>query len=437
MTGSLAEHLWTTFTRAAIVVVASALLPACGGGGGDGDSQSPPRISNFTFIPTVLYVGSIQPFSGSFDFTDPDGDLASATLEILDSSGKLLQSQSIPIEGVSGLRSGSIEGLVEGDTSTAGTFTVRVHVTDRAGLASNTLTASLRISEFPWVARSPMPLPRRDFATATIDGKIYVLGGGDTTVPVTPSPPTATVQVYDPATNSWTAATPMLLALTNHAAAVVAGKIHVAGGRAEFSPGVKTLQVYDPATGLWTLKADLPAERVDSAATGAGGIFLLFGGRDPGTATSTVFAYDPALDQWSTRAPMPDARYDLSAIAVNGKSYILGGYGSLSGPDGGYYRTMYEYDPGTNAWTQRTDMLSPRMNFAVALLGGKIYTAGGSNWDPALEDVAVYDPATSLWAAKTALPQPLSWPRGEAVNGKMYVFDGSFTLEYTPANDIL
>jgi len=437
MAGSLTKNPFTAFTRAAIVVVACALLPACDGGSGGGDSQSPPRISNFTFIPTVLYVGSVQPFSGSFDFTDSNGDLASATLEILSSTGTLLQSETIPIEDVSGLRSGSIEGLVEGDTSTAGTFTVRVYVTDRTGLDSNTLTASIRISEFPWVARSSMPLPRRDFATVALEGKIYVLGGGDTTFLGTPSPPTATVQVYDPATDSWTMANPMLQAATNHAAAVVDGRIYVAGGRTDVSPGVRTLQVYDPATGMWTRKADMPSERVDGAATGAGGIFLFFGGRDPAMASSTVFAYDPALDQWSSRASMPDVRYDLSAIGVNGKSYILGGYGSLSGPDGGYYRTMYEYDPGTNAWTQRADMFVPLADFAVALLGGKVYTAGGSNWARALDYLDVYDPATNTWVGKTALPQLLAWPRGEAVNGKMYVFDGDVTLEYTPANDIL
>ena len=154
-------------------------------------------------------------------------------------------------------------------------------------------------------------------------------------------------------------------------------------------------------------------------------------------ATSIVFAYDPALDQWSTRASMPDVRYNLSAVAVNGMSYILGGYGSLSGPDGGYYRTMYEYDPAPMRGRSARICSRPRLDFAVALLGGKIYAVGGGNWDPALEDVAVYDPATNIWAAKTAMPQPLSWPRGEAVNGKMYVFDGKTTLEYTPANDIL
>ena len=437
MSGLSTRPPFEVFIRAAIVAVACALLPACGGGGSHGDSQSPPRISNLTFHPAALYVGSDQPFSGAFDFTDQNGDLATATLETLSGTGTVLQSATIPIEGVSGLRSGTIEGIVDGDTSTAGTFNVRVYVTDRAGLRSNALIASVRISEFPWVARSPMPLPRRDFATAVLDGRIYVLGGGDTTAPTSPSPPTDTVQVYDPATDTWMVGPPMLYSVMDHAAAVIDGRIYVAGGRTQNMPGARTLQVYAPSLGIWVQKADMPAERVDSAATGTAGILLIFGGRDPGMDTSTVFAYDPTLDQWTARASMPDVRHNLSAIAVDGKSYVLGGYGSLYGPDSGYYRTMYEYDPGTNAWTQRADMFSPRTDFAVALVGGMIYTAGGGNWDPALQDVAVYDPATNFWAGKTALPQSLAWPRAESVNGKMYAFDEDSTLEYTPANDIL
>ena len=438
MTGSLTQPRLRTFAHAAIVIAASALLTACGGGDGGGHSQSPPQISNFTFVPALLYVGSELPFNGSFDFTDPNGDLASATLEILDSTGALLQSETIPISGVSGLKSGSIEGMVEGDTSTAGTFTVRVYVMDRAGLRSNTLSASLRINEFPWVARTPMPLPRRDFATVVLNGKIYVLGGGDTTYPGYPKPATDTVQVYDPATDTWFVDYPMLYPATDHVAAVVDGKIYVAGGYTQDMFPVKTLQVFDPSGfAIWARKADLPQERVDSAATGAGGILLVFGGRDPAMDSSIVFAYDPALDQWSTRAPMPDVRSKMAAIAVNGKSLILGGYGSTYIPDGGYYRSMHQYDPDTNAWTQLTDMFTPRSDPAVALLGGKVYAGAGGNWDPALQDFAAYDPATNLWQPKTYLPQPLAWPRAEAVNGKMYVFDGNNTLEYTPANDIL
>jgi len=297
------------------------------------------------------------------------------------------------------------------------------------------LTASVRISEFPWVARTAMLLPRRDFATATVDSRIYVLGGGD--VQGGSPHPTTTVQVYDPATDSWTMGAPLLVAVTSHAAAAVDGKIYVAGGKSELAPGLKTLQVYDPTTRLWARKADLPYELSDSAATGAGGKLYIFGGDGLGWDTSNALSYDPAIDAWSAHAPMPDVGRDMAAIAVDGKPLVLGGYGSTYVPDAGYYRSMHQYDPGADAWTPRADMFTPRSNFAVALLGGRVYAVGGGNWDRALADVASYDPVSDAWAGKTALPQGLPWPRAEAVNGRMYVFDTGVTLEYTPANDIL
>lgn len=441
MAGSLAKVFLEPFKRAAILLASCTLLSACsGGGGGDAGSDAPtaPVISNFTFAPAVLYVGGGDvPFFGTVDFTDPDGDIASATVEIVDSSGGLIATASIPVAGVSGVRSGTLTGEVSGDTSTAGTFTARVSVVDRAGLRSNWLTASVRISEFPWVSRRAMPLPRRDFATATVNGRIYVLGGGDTQAPVIPSPATTTVQVYDPATDSWTMGAPLLVAVMSHAAAAVDGKIYVAGGKSEFAPGLKTLQVYDPITRLWTRKADLPYELSDSAATGAGGKLFIFGGDGLGWDTSNTLSYDPAIDAWSAHAPMPDVGRDMAAIAVDGKPLVLGGYGSMYVPDAGYYRSMHQYDPGADAWTPRADMFTPRSDFAVALLGGRVYAVGGGNWDRALADVASYDPVSDAWAGKTALPQGLPWPRAEAVNGRMYVFDTGVTLEYTPANDIL
>jgi non-specific serine/threonine protein kinase len=100
--------------------------------------------------------------------------------------------------------------------------------------------------------------------------------------------------------------------------------------------------------------------------------------------------------------------------------------------------TVYEYDPATDAWTQLPDMpWPPLQDFGIAFIDGYVYTAGGSNWEPALKTVRAYDPFTDEWSGKTEMPLALAWPHAELVNGKMYVFDGNNTLEYTPQNDIL
>ena len=84
------------------------LLPACGGGSGGGGSDhgTAPAISNLVYSPTAVYVGAgggTQAVHGEFSFTDPDGDVSSGTLEALDASGTVIDSQTFAISGASGV----------------------------------------------------------------------------------------------------------------------------------------------------------------------------------------------------------------------------------------------------------------------------------------------------------------------------------------------
>ncbi|MFO1402074.1 MAG: kelch repeat-containing protein [Steroidobacteraceae bacterium] len=423
------------------------LLPACGGGSGGGGSDhgTAPAISNLVYSPTAVYVGAgggTQAVHGEFSFTDPDGDVSSGTLEALDASGTVIDSQTFAISGASGVTAGSVMVDVNAATSTAGNFTVRVSLTDRRGLSSNRLSGTFRVSEFPWVARSAMPLPRREFATAAVNGRIYVLGGGDTQAGIIPAPATATVQIYDPASNTWSAGADMPVAAYNHAAAVLGGKIYVTGGKSDLAPGLATLQEYDPAGNAWTLRAAMPVALEGHASTAAGGLLYVLGGSSGGLDSAGVYAYDPLGNGWQGRAPLQYTGNalpvrNLAAVIVNGAPLVLGGYGSSWPTDAGYLRLVQQYDATTNAWSARADMGVPRADFAAAVSGTTLYVAGGGNWDPALTDAWAYASATDSWSPKTPMPQALSWPRAEAMGASLYVFDGTHTYEYTPANDIL
>ena len=50
-----------------------------------------------------------------------------------------------------------------------------------------------------------MPTPRAEVAVAELDGLLYVIGGFNQA-----GAPTASVEVYDPATDTWMAAAPKL-----------------------------------------------------------------------------------------------------------------------------------------------------------------------------------------------------------------------------------
>jgi len=71
-----------------------------------------------------------------------------------------------------------------------------------------------------WQTLARMPTARQELATAVLNGKIYAIGGYDSS-----GTPTNIVEVYDPATNTWTSAHPIPRALHHNCAAVAAGKL--------------------------------------------------------------------------------------------------------------------------------------------------------------------------------------------------------------------
>lgn len=432
-----------TYSRFRLLVVLMTALgyAACGGGGdGGGDLGTAPTLSNLTYAPTAVYVGAgggTQVVGGQFSFTDPDGDLATATLAVLDSAGVTVSTTSVPIAGAAGQTSGVVSGQVTVTTTSAGNFTIRVSVADRDGLRSNELSGTFRISEFPWVARSAMSAPRNEFATATVNGRIYLIGGDDPSTGTIPAPAVARVDVYDPDTDTWSPGPPMPVPAKGHAAVAIGDRIYVTGGYSQAAPGLKTLQVLDTTTGTWSLKAPMPYELRDHATAAAAGRLWVLGGDGLGFDTSNALEYDITADTWASRAPMLRSGRGLRAVTVDDKPLALGGYGTTWLPDAGYYRLVQQYDPAGNAWTARADMLLPLAMVGAAAVERTVYVAGGGNWDRALAEVSAYDAVADRWTAKTAMPVELSAPRAEAVDGKVYVMQGNVTLQYTPANDIL
>ena len=68
-------------------------------------------------------------------------------------------------------------------------------------------------------------MQRINSGVAVVSGKIYVVGGESVDNNML-----NTVEVYDPATNAWTAAAPMGMARDSFGVAVLGGKIYAAGG---------------------------------------------------------------------------------------------------------------------------------------------------------------------------------------------------------------
>jgi Kelch motif len=94
-----------------------------------------------------------------------------------------------------------------------------------------------------WETRVPMPVYRQELATGVLSGKLYVLGGYGQF-----GSPTATVEVYNPVTNTWTFAHSLPYAVDHNAAAVAGGKLY------SFGAGGGETFVYDPNRNSWAAR---------------------------------------------------------------------------------------------------------------------------------------------------------------------------------------
>ena len=108
------------------------------------------------------------------------------------------------------------------------------------------------------------------------------------------------------------------------AAAVVGGRLYIAGGR----PGeVRTVEVYDPTRDAWTTAPPLPVGRSAVAGAAWDGRFLVLGGEDAGEqrVLSRVDAYDPQTRRWTAMPDLPTSLQGIGAAVVGGRLYLLGG----------------------------------------------------------------------------------------------------------------
>ena len=156
-------------------------------------------------------------------------------------------------------------------------------------------------------------------AAVALGGKIYVIGGfaGSTNAPV------SRVRVYDTAARRWTTAAPLPAPRGGHAAVVLDGKIHVIGGGNSEST-IADHSVYDPATNSWREAAPLPRAEGSPAAVAFQGKLYAIGGRSGTTDYGDVFVYAPASDTWSTGPAIPP-RGTAGAAVFRDSIYVFGG----------------------------------------------------------------------------------------------------------------
>ena len=192
-----------------------------------------------------------------------------------------------------------------------------------------------------WMKCLDMPTRRGVLSTSVVNGKIYAIGGAD----IEGQPSLSTVEEYDPVKNAWMKKSDMPTARGGLTTSVVNDEIYAMGGYPEHVPNgnaLSTVEVYNPAKDTWMNKADMPTERNGHSTSVVNGKIYVIGGMSDRNASiyKVVEVYDPATDTWAKETDMPTASSWLSTSVVDGKIYAIGGWTAQN-----LLSTVEEYTP--------------------------------------------------------------------------------------------
>ena len=180
-----------------------------------------------------------------------------------------------------------------------------------------------------------------------------------------------------------------------------------------------------PATGTWTERAPLslgPRQEMGVAAL-QGKVYVVGGFDETGAAVATMEAYDPATNGWAQRASLPAPLHHVNVAAVGDLLYVVG---ALSGSGFGAVGTTLSYDPGTNAWTALTGMLAGTQRGAsgVAVVGTRIYVAGGLRAGASVTDFSAFDTVSGSWEPLPSMAVARDHLAAAASDGRVFAISG-------------
>ena len=192
-----------------------------------------------------------------------------------------------------------------------------------------------------WSLGADMPFAAGSSSSAVINGTVYVAGG------IVGSSTTNRVARYNPATNAWAEMAPMPQGRNHAASGTDGGRLFVFGGRGPGSGdsntvanGFDTVQIYNPATNTWVSSATpgstlrpLPQARGGTGkAVFYNGEFYVFGGETATGAGATadrvyhrVDVYRVSSNTWRLEAPMPTARHGIFPLLHGNRVFVAGG----------------------------------------------------------------------------------------------------------------
>ncbi|XP_077289810.1 uncharacterized protein LOC143913719 [Arctopsyche grandis] len=168
----------------------------------------------------------------------------------------------------------------------------------------------------------------------------------------------SSVERWSSNTGDWEIIAPMLVAISDHSASVIADKIYITGGFTSERISTNKVQMYSVETNSWTYRAQMIQGRHDHSSVAFKGKLYVAGGYDWETSSSldSVKHYDPNANVWTAFTKLPQAAYGISLGCFQNKLFSMGGYNKSD---------VWEYDETNKSWKASTS-LSRKRSYAVA-----------------------------------------------------------------------
>ena len=217
---------------------------------------------------------------------------------------------------------------------------------------------------------APLPDPPRTEVVGTFfDGKVVVLAGL-----LEDNSPSAQVDFYDPATDTWSGGPPLPRPLHHTAAGVLDGRLYVVGGYLDpqWTP-VADVHSLGPGETAWRKEPSLTGPRGALAVASLPGALLAVGGVGSGGMRRTEIL-ESGASAWQPGPDLGTEREHLAATAAGGRAFAIAGRRQSleSNRD-----SVESAGPTDTKWKSEPKLNHSRGGIGAASPGGRPCVAGG------------------------------------------------------------
>lgn len=248
-----------------------------------------------------------------------------------------------------------------------------------------------------WRPCKPMQTERSYFGAEALHSRLYLFGGQNLEYKAL-----CETECFDCLRGDWLGSADMSTPRRNCASAMLDGRLYAIGG----FDGMQILgsvEALDPRMKSWMPLEPLATPRSSAAASTLGNCLWVLGGTS-GSRLRTAERYDPRMNRWEqVRADMIEVRSAGRACTCLERLYTLGG----TDQNQSIHSSVECFSPDTGStWSFRKSMQEPRMDFGCCVLSDSIMVGGGQHGE-VLSATEFYRPELDEWQ----LGPPMLSPR--------------------------